>query len=533
MQMLISAQWEDIFMARLKIDPKQTKQVKALSFKIAKDIQKFIDKHSSVSVERSILRLYGVDGVNADNTPLPNVVVDFFKTKKMLDNGISPLFAAAMLVANRDAQTTAKIIADNLLDLEQMKKISPGDIKQKESELCEQAIGVLDKTRLVKNDKRNTFGNPPSPWKYLIVATGNIYEDRTQAISAVESGADIIAVIRSTAQSLLDYVPYGATTEGFGGTFATQENFKIMRKALDDVCSRMKRYVRLVNYSSGLCMSEIASCAAIEHLDMLLNDSMYGILFRDINSQRTFIDQYFSRLICARAKIIINTGEDNYLTTSDAVENAYTVTASQLINEAMGKLALLTDAQLGLGHAFEINPKVENGFLYELAHAQLAKELFPNAPLKYMPPTKYKSTDIFFSHVMDTMFNLSSITTHQGIHLAGILTEAIHTPLMQDRLSALKSINYVFHTAKSLGDEIEFKKDGIIEKRANQVLSEVEKFLEEISDSGLMKAIAAGKFANIRRSPDQGKGLDGVFKKGNNYSNPIMERIVKDGVIDG
>ena len=80
--MLISAQWEDIFMARLKIDPKQTKQVKALSFKIAKDIQKFIDKHSSVSVERSILRLYGVDGVNADNTPLPNVVVDFFKTKR-------------------------------------------------------------------------------------------------------------------------------------------------------------------------------------------------------------------------------------------------------------------------------------------------------------------------------------------------------------------------------------------------------------------------------------------------------------------
>ncbi len=150
------------------------------------------------------------------------------------------------------------------------------------------------------------------------------------------------------------------------------------------------------------------------------------------------------------------------------MENAYTVTASQLINEAMGKLALLTDDQLGLGHAFEINPKVENGFLLELAHAQLAKELFPNAPLKYMPPTKYKSTDIFFSHVMDTLFNLSSITTKQGIHLAGILTEAIHTPLMQDRLAALKNINYVFHTAKSLGDEIEFKKDGIIEKRANQ-----------------------------------------------------------------
>ena len=41
----------------------------------------------------------------------------------------------------------------------------------------------------------------------------------------------MIAVIRATAQWLLDYVPYGATTEGFGGTYATQENFRIMRAA--------------------------------------------------------------------------------------------------------------------------------------------------------------------------------------------------------------------------------------------------------------------------------------------------------------
>jgi beta-lysine 5,6-aminomutase alpha subunit len=57
---------------------------------------------------------------------------------------------------------------------------------------------------------------------------------------------------------------------------------------------------QLTNYSSGLCMPEIAFMAAWERLDMLLNDAMYGILFRDINMRRTFIDQYFSRRICAR-----------------------------------------------------------------------------------------------------------------------------------------------------------------------------------------------------------------------------------------
>ena len=71
------------------------------------------------------------------------------------------------------------------------------------------------------------------PLLYAIVATGNIHEDVVQAEAAARAGAQCIAVIRSTAQSLLDHVPYGATTAGFGGTFATQENFRLMRAALD------------------------------------------------------------------------------------------------------------------------------------------------------------------------------------------------------------------------------------------------------------------------------------------------------------
>ena len=50
----------------------------------------------------------------------------------------------------------------------------------------------------------------------------------------------MIAVIRSTGQSLLDYVPEGATREGFAGTYATQENFRLMRAALDEIEPRAR-----------------------------------------------------------------------------------------------------------------------------------------------------------------------------------------------------------------------------------------------------------------------------------------------------
>lgn len=510
-------------MPHIPLNIDQVSRVKNLAKQIADQVRDSIAAYSTLSVERTVLRLFGVDGVDQSGTPLPNRIVDLCADNGDISSGISTMFTKALLHSDRDVQATAELICDDSVDLVRLPEIESEKIEHKLQELTSIAINKLDNSRRIKAEKIARTPLPPQPWRYLIVATGDIYEDRIQAHSAVNTGADIVAVIRSTAQSLLDYVPYGPTTEGFGGTYATQDNFRIMREALDTESEKQGRYVRLVNYASGLCMPEIAACAALENLDMLLNDSMYGILFRDINMQRTLVDQHFSRLICARANILINTGEDNYLTTADAIENAHTVTASQLVNEAMAKNANLTDDLLGLGHAFEINPEIENALLYELAHAQLARELFPNAPLKYMPPTKYKSTDIFYSHCMDTLFNLTSVMTHQGIHLNGMPTEAIHTPLMQDRYQSLNSVNYVFNSARSLGDEIEFKPDGFIVQRAQQVLNETEQLLNDIQQCGLMEAIAQGIFADIKRPKDGGKGADGVFKKGPDYTNPIMD----------
>src|SRR5260370_4584962 len=131
--------------------------------------------------------------------------------------------------------------------------------------------------------------------------------DFVQAQPAARQGAEFIPVIRSTAQSLLDYVPYGPTTEGFGGTYATQANFKLMRAALDQTSREVGRYVRLTNYCSGLCMPEIAAMGALERLDMMLNDALSGIIFPDITMRRTLIDQLFSRRTNAASGLTLDT----------------------------------------------------------------------------------------------------------------------------------------------------------------------------------------------------------------------------------
>ena len=193
-----------------------------------------------------------------------------------------------------------------------------------------------------------------------------------------------------------------------------------------------------MNYCSGLCMPEIAAMGALERLDMMLNDALYGIIFRDINPLRTLIDQNFSRRINAVAGVVINTGEDNYLTTADAVEQAPAVLASQFVNERLAHDAGLADWQIGLGHAFEIDPELEDGLLHEIAQAEAAREIFPDAPLKYMPPTKHMTGNVFRGYQQNALFALTSVATGQSIHLLGMLTEALHTPFLHDRWLAIE-----------------------------------------------------------------------------------------------
>ncbi|MCF7926792.1 MAG: lysine 5,6-aminomutase subunit alpha [Candidatus Izimaplasma sp.] len=490
---------------------------------IANQIQLFIDKHSTVSVERTILRLLGVDGVNSIDIPYPNVIIDDLKNKECLKDGVAFYLASALKATNLSLDELVEKIDKNSIDITSYPKLDKSTIREVLQPYFSNSLKQITNQKNKRDSYKKQFGDKQGPLLYVIVATGNIYEDVTQAKAAARQGADVIAVIRTTGQSLLDFVPYGPTTEGFGGTYATQQNFKIMREALDQVSEEEERYIHLVNYASGLCMPEIAAMGALERLDMMLNDSLYGILFRDINMKRTFIDQYFSRIISAYANITINTGEDNYLTTADAFENAHTVLASQFINEAFAKNAFMKEELQGLGHAFEIDPSMENGFLYELAQAQLARQIFPKAPLKYMPPTKHMTGNIFKGFIQNALFNIVTKTTNQRIHLLGMLTEAVHTPFMSDRYLAIENANYINQTMKDFASEIEFKKNGKINKRANTVLSRADELLTQIEQKTMFKSLSEGVFADIKRQENAGKGLEGVFVKSENYLNPVLD----------
>jgi beta-lysine 5,6-aminomutase alpha subunit len=508
---------------KLNLDPGVIAACRQAAGKIAEQVGEQIAGRTTVSVERSVTRLLGVDGADALEAPLPNVLVEHVHDRGRLGRGIAHWLGNAMLQTERSPQQIADAVSTGELDLLALDQAEDTAIHARVIEECQARLTEISGRFEQRAAMRERLGDRDGTLRYVLTATGDVYEDVVHAKAVAEAGGDIVAVIRSTAQSLLDYVPYGPTTEGYGGTFATQANFRIMREAMDEWSELHGRYVRLSSFCSGLCMSEIAAMGAWEGFDNMVNDALYGILYRDINIVRGLIDQRVSRMINGYFGVVINTGEDNYLRTADAVEAAPSVTASQFINHQLAHDSGVPDAQIGLGDAFEIDVPVTNGLLFEWAQAQLTRELFPDCPVKYMPPTRHMDGNLFRTHAADALFNLVTIATGQGIQTIGVPTEGIFTPHIHDRVLGLQNVDYVFNSARDLGEEIEFKPGGIIQSRAQEVLAGARELLERIAETGLFAAIDGATFGDVSRKIDEGRGLEGIVATEEGYLNPVTE----------
>lgn len=509
--------------SKLGLDPGLVAACREAATTIAAGVKEEIAGKTTVSVERTVLRLLGLERADDSEVPLANIVVDHVLERGELGRGIGYWAGNATIQTGLGLEELALTTAAGELDPCALPTAEDEAVHHHMVSACEEQLARISAALEERREMRERIGERPPPHRYVLTATGNVYEDVIHARAVADHGGDVVAVIRSTAQSLLDYVPDGPTTEGFGGTFATQANFRIMREALDEWSEANGRYVRLSSFCSGLCMPEIAVLGAFEGFDNMVNDALYGILYRDINMVRTLADQRVSRMINGFFGVVINTGEDNYLRTADALEAAPSVVASQLINFQLARDSGVPPGQIAIGNAFEIHPDVPNSLLLELAQAQLTRELFPDSPVKYMPPTRHMNGNSLRTHACDTLFNLVTVATNQGLQTIGVPTEGVFTPHIHDRTLALENVAYVETSARDFADEIEFRRGGIVQSHAGDVLDRARVMLEEIAETGLLAAIGEGCFGDVRRHRDEGRGTEGIVLTDDRYFNPLVE----------
>ena len=456
----------DPLTSKLNLDQGAVLLARELARRAGEPVTQLALTHTTVSIERAVLRLGGLDGADSGGMPWVNRLVDAVRASVGLEHGIAlPVWDALLAGGYPDLHALAEAAAAGMVGFRLPAVRDAVAARELAVRSISAGVSALDRQRARRAQLTDDLADPPFPWVYLTVGGGDADQAVAQAQAAARDGADVIAVIRSTGQPLLDYVPASAAGPGQPGSYATGENFRRLRAALDQTSRELGRYVRLTSYASGLCMPEIAALAGLERLDMMLSDCMHGIIVRDINPLRTFIDQRFSRAIGARAGIVVSPGEESFIApaptafparaalspvpasaasaAADADSAAPAVIASQLLNEYFGREAGLETWQLGFGHGLEINPAGPDSFLLELAQAQLVRELFPGAPLKYMPPTTRVTENVLAGCLLDAFFNLAGLMTDQSILCVGLMPEGVDLPFRADRDLALANIRYV------------------------------------------------------------------------------------------
>ena len=167
--------------SKLGLNFELVNRARASAAKIADDTQHFIDQHTTVTVERAVCRLLGIDGVNDMDVPLPNVVVDHLMANSLLPAGAAWCIGNAMVETGKDPQGVADAVNSGELDLSKVPAHSDAEIRGAITPVVNATVDRINKNVAKRNSYLKAWGDKEGPYLYIIVATGNIYEDITQA----------------------------------------------------------------------------------------------------------------------------------------------------------------------------------------------------------------------------------------------------------------------------------------------------------------------------------------------------------------
>ena len=103
--------------SKLGLDFDKVDKAKGFAKQIADGVQQFVNKHTTVAVERTLCRLLGIDGVDVHDVPLPNVVVNQIQEAGLLSQGVVYYLGNAILETGLKPQEIAEKIANGELDI--------------------------------------------------------------------------------------------------------------------------------------------------------------------------------------------------------------------------------------------------------------------------------------------------------------------------------------------------------------------------------------------------------------------------------
>src|SRR6516164_5185317 len=97
---------------KLGLSAEQIERCRTHARRVAEGVRRETELYTTVSTERAVLRLLGVDGVDRDEVPIPNRVVEALRAAARLGRGAAVWMGSALACWDGSIDETARRLAD-------------------------------------------------------------------------------------------------------------------------------------------------------------------------------------------------------------------------------------------------------------------------------------------------------------------------------------------------------------------------------------------------------------------------------------
>ena len=154
-------------MDKLGLDPRVVARARALAARAGQPVVDLARSHTTVSVERAVLRLAGVSGADSDGIPWVNRLVDAVRADVPLGRGVAvPVFHALAAQGLEDVTVLAqKAAAGAVTFAVPEKKAEVAAARRAARRATGAGLRVVDRRRAERERLVKRLGGPrPRPW---------------------------------------------------------------------------------------------------------------------------------------------------------------------------------------------------------------------------------------------------------------------------------------------------------------------------------------------------------------------------------
>ncbi|MFH1874649.1 MAG: lysine 5,6-aminomutase subunit alpha [Pseudomonadota bacterium] len=316
---------------KTNIDYDKINQCRALASRIIKPIHKYIERHSTLSIESATLSILGFPSADLIITRLG---------KDLLRQGVCTWIGKALVHTN----------------------LTPKELGLK---LAHGQISAKDIPDLPIEQAKNAVMNLASKITLPTIATENF--KRSDALLMIPSDQD------DKSNALADLIQVKST--------------KHLKQSIAKINKTPENSKRFLHKISGLGVPQKALQTLDAGVHIVAHDFFEEIFSHNLNVKRSLIDSFWLYQFCTCTKSVLY-NEGSSVRNLDTYREAHQVLVNHFLVEELAKIAGIVPEQFSIGHGFDLPLDLENGFLLELARACLIREIFPRNLTVYLAKPK-------------------------------------------------------------------------------------------------------------------------------------------------